>query len=143
MIIETPPEIDAMPDGLPDKARQAFLLSQLDRLRHAGIAEPLGVSPRMLKNYMLCATTDCLRIARPPLPIHCPRQRHDSSRSLLARNRERSSMLLRVEECHPGRYASIKPVVPQAGYFFCKGHFLQGCGFLQHFLLLLMNGSYL
>lgn len=77
-----------------------------------------------------------------PQPIHCPR-RHDSSRSLLARNRERSSMLLRVEECRPGRYASIKPVVPRAGYFFCKGHFLQGCGFLQHFLLLLMKNSYL
>jgi len=134
VIIETPPEIDAMPDGLPDKA-PTFLLSQLERLRHAGIPEPLGVSPRTLKNYMLCASPDA------PLPIHCPRRRHDSSRSLLARNRERSSMLLRVEECRPGRYASIKPVVPRAGYFFCKGHFLQGCGFLQHFLLLLMNGS--
>jgi hypothetical protein len=66
VIIETPPEIDAMPDGLPDKARQAFLLSQLGRLRHAGIPEPLGVSPRTLKDYMLCATTDCLRIARRP-----------------------------------------------------------------------------
>lgn len=64
MIIETPPEIDAMPDGLPDKARHAFLLSQLDGLRHAGIPEPLSVSLSTLKNYMLCAVPHCLHIAR-------------------------------------------------------------------------------
>ena len=64
LIIETLLEIDAMLDGLPDKARQAFLLSQLDGLRYAEIAEHLGVSLSMVKKYMLRAMTHCLRIAR-------------------------------------------------------------------------------
>lgn len=65
LIIETLLEIDAMLDGLPDKARQAFLLSQLDGLRYVEIAEHLGVSLSMVKKYMLRAMTHCLRIVGP------------------------------------------------------------------------------
>jgi len=65
VIIETLLEIDAMLDGLPEKVRQAFLLSQLDGLRYAEIADLLGVSLSMVKKYMLRAMTHCLQIANP------------------------------------------------------------------------------
>ena len=48
-------EIDRLLNGLPGKVRQAFLLSQLDGLTHAEIAERLGVSARMVRNYLAAA----------------------------------------------------------------------------------------
>ncbi len=63
VVIETLLEIDAMLDGLPVKARQAFLLSQLEGLRYAEIAEKLNVSLSMVKKYMLQAMTHCMGIA--------------------------------------------------------------------------------
>lgn len=39
-------------DGLPDKARRAFLMSQLDALTYADIAERLAVSASMVRKYM-------------------------------------------------------------------------------------------
>jgi RNA polymerase sigma-70 factor (ECF subfamily) len=65
MVIETLLQIDAMLAGLPAKARQAFLLSQLEGLRYAEIAQRLGVSLSMVKKYMLQAVTHCMRIERP------------------------------------------------------------------------------
>lgn len=65
LTIETLLEIDALLDGLPPKARQAFLLSQLEGLRYAEIAERLKVSLSMVKKYMLQAVTHCMRIERP------------------------------------------------------------------------------
>ncbi|WP_462380134.1 sigma-70 family RNA polymerase sigma factor [Pseudomonas sp. Marseille-QA0892] len=61
-IIETLVRIDHMLAGLPDKVRQAFLLSQLDGLTYAVIAERLGVSERMVKKYMARAMFECLLV---------------------------------------------------------------------------------
>lgn len=65
LVIETLLEVDTMLAGLPVKARQAFLMSQLEGLRYAEIAQRLGVSLSMVKKYMLQAVTQCMRIERP------------------------------------------------------------------------------
>ena len=65
VIIETLLEIDAMLDGLPAKARQAFLLSQMEGLRYAEIAEKLNVSLSMVKKYMMRAMLHCMQVTRP------------------------------------------------------------------------------
>jgi RNA polymerase sigma-70 factor (ECF subfamily) len=52
--------IDRMLDGLGYKARQAFLLSQLDNLTYAEIAAQLSVSVSSVKKYMAKATEHCL-----------------------------------------------------------------------------------
>ncbi len=65
MVIETLLEVDAMLAGLPTKVREAFLMSQLEGLRYAEIAQRLGVSLSMVKKYMLQAVTQCMRIERP------------------------------------------------------------------------------
>ncbi|MDF7662264.1 sigma-70 family RNA polymerase sigma factor [Erwiniaceae bacterium L1_54_6] len=52
--------IDRMLDGLGYKARQAFLLSQLDNLTYAEIAVQLSVSVSSVKKYMAKATEHCL-----------------------------------------------------------------------------------
>lgn len=63
MILDSLLAIDALLDGLPTKARQAFLMSQLEGLKYAEIAERLGVSLSMVKKYMLQAMTHCMGIA--------------------------------------------------------------------------------
>lgn len=65
LIVEALCEIDALLDGLPAKARQAFLLSQLEGLTYAEIAGRLGVSLSMVKKYMLRATLHLAGVARP------------------------------------------------------------------------------
>lgn len=65
MVLETLHEIDALLDGLPPKARSAFLLSQLEGLKYADIATRLGVSVSMVKKYMLQAMTHCMGVAAP------------------------------------------------------------------------------
>ncbi|MET0335072.1 MAG: sigma-70 family RNA polymerase sigma factor [Rhizobacter sp.] len=52
MALEELCQIDAMLDGLPAKARQAFLLSRMDGLTYDEVALELGVSERMVKKYM-------------------------------------------------------------------------------------------
>jgi RNA polymerase sigma-19 factor, ECF subfamily len=64
-VVEALMEIDALLDGLPPKARLAFLLSQLEGLPYAEIAQRLNVSLSMVKKYMLQAVTHCMRIERP------------------------------------------------------------------------------
>jgi RNA polymerase sigma-70 factor (ECF subfamily) len=64
LVVEALMEIDALLDGLPPKARLAFLLSQLEGLPYAQIAERLHVSLSMVKKYMLQAVTHCMRIER-------------------------------------------------------------------------------
>lgn len=59
VVLETLIEIDRLLDGLPDKARRAFLLAQLEGLTHAEIAPILGVSVSMVKQYMLRAVRQC------------------------------------------------------------------------------------
>ncbi len=48
-------------DGLSPRARQAFLLSQLDGLTYAQIAERLGVSASMVRKYMAQGLQQCMR----------------------------------------------------------------------------------
>ncbi|MEN3112034.1 sigma-70 family RNA polymerase sigma factor [Uliginosibacterium paludis] len=61
ILLETLCEIDRMLDGLGARARQAFLLSQLDGLSYAEIALELGVSVSSVKKYMHKAVLQCLR----------------------------------------------------------------------------------
>jgi len=60
LVLETLMRIDAMLDQLPPKARQAFLMSQLDGLTYLQIAQELGVSDRMVKKYMAQAMLQCM-----------------------------------------------------------------------------------
>ncbi|MNT22513.1 putative RNA polymerase sigma factor FecI [compost metagenome] len=49
-----------MLDGLGPKIKQAFLLSQLEGLGYAEIAQRLGVSVSSVKKYMAKAAEHCL-----------------------------------------------------------------------------------
>lgn len=60
LVLETLHQIDAMLDGLPAKAREAFLLSQLDGLTYAQVAQQLGVTERTVKRYMAQAFEQCI-----------------------------------------------------------------------------------
>lgn len=60
LILETLFRVDEMLDGLGDKVSQAFLLSHLEGLRYAEIAEQLEVSVSSVKKYMAKATEHCL-----------------------------------------------------------------------------------
>jgi len=59
-LLETLQQIDAMLDGLGEKVRQAFLLSQLEGLTYPVIAQRLNVSVSSVKKYMAKATEHCL-----------------------------------------------------------------------------------
>ncbi|MBU9810735.1 sigma-70 family RNA polymerase sigma factor [Rahnella sp. C60] len=59
-LLETLQQIDTMLDGLGEKVRQAFLLSQLEGLTYPVIAERLNVSVSSVKKYMAKATEHCL-----------------------------------------------------------------------------------
>jgi len=65
LIIEALCEIDTLLDGLPAKARQAFLLSQVEGLTYTEIARRIGVSLSMVKKYMLRATLHLAGIVKP------------------------------------------------------------------------------
>lgn len=58
--LETLQQIDRMLDGLSAKARQAFLLSQLEGLTYNEIALRLSVSVSSVKKYVAKATEHCL-----------------------------------------------------------------------------------
>lgn len=60
LILHTLNEIDALLNALPHKVRTAFLLSQLEGLGYAEIAERLGVTVRTVKRYMAQAFEECL-----------------------------------------------------------------------------------
>ncbi|MEN0106319.1 MAG: sigma-70 family RNA polymerase sigma factor [Pseudomonas sp.] len=62
-LLQTLIEIDAILDGLPAKVRTAFLLSQLEGLTYAQIAERLNVSHSSVKQYMLKAVSHCMSLA--------------------------------------------------------------------------------
>lgn len=48
-------------DGLPGKAQQAFLMSQLDAMTYADIGAQLGVSASMVRKYMVQGWQACAR----------------------------------------------------------------------------------
>lgn len=51
-----------MLQGLPEKVRTAFLMSQVGGSTYAKIATELSVSERMVKKYMAQAMLHCLRL---------------------------------------------------------------------------------
>jgi RNA polymerase sigma factor (sigma-70 family) len=60
LALETLFQVDAMLDCLSARAREAFLLSQLDGLTYIEIAARLGVSDRMVRKYMAQAMLQCM-----------------------------------------------------------------------------------
>lgn len=58
--VQTLCELDAMLDQLPAKARQAFLLAQIEGLSGSEIAARLRVSDRMVRKYLAQAMYQCL-----------------------------------------------------------------------------------
>lgn len=63
LILETLHRIDAMLREMPDRARRTFLLSQIDGLTYAEIAEQLEVSLITVKRDMRQAFLVCLSVA--------------------------------------------------------------------------------
>lgn len=63
LILETLHQIDAMLDGLPAKARTAFLMAQLDGMTYQQIADALSVTDRTVRRYMAQAFEQCLMLA--------------------------------------------------------------------------------
>lgn len=61
-LLQTLDEIDAMLEGLAPKAREAFVLSQLEGLTYAVIAERLQTSERTVKRYMQQGFERCLAL---------------------------------------------------------------------------------
>ena len=64
--VEALTAIARMLEGLAERPRRAFLMSRLDGASHAEIAEALGVSASMVKQYVARALVHCYRIAFPP-----------------------------------------------------------------------------
>ena len=60
LVLEALHQIDAMLNGLPPKVREAFLLSQLDGLTYAQVAQRLDVTVRTVKRYMAQAFEQCI-----------------------------------------------------------------------------------
>lgn len=52
--------LDTMLNGLPNKVRRSFLLSQLEGLTHREIADRLGVSQSSVRQYIARALLQCM-----------------------------------------------------------------------------------
>lgn len=61
-VLQTLQQIDALLDGLAPKVRTAFVLSQLEGLGYAQIAQRLDVSERTVKRYMAQGFEACLSL---------------------------------------------------------------------------------
>jgi len=59
LLLETLLQIDILLDGLPIKARSAFLMSRLDGLIHSEIAKLLGISLSSVEKYIAMALRHC------------------------------------------------------------------------------------
>jgi len=59
ILLEALVEIDQLLDGLPVIVKRAFLLSQLDGLKHAEVADVLGISITTVKRYIVKAGEQC------------------------------------------------------------------------------------
>lgn len=60
IILQTLHKVDLMLDGLPQRVRSTFLLSQLEGLGYAAIAVRLNISERTVKRYMAQAFEQCI-----------------------------------------------------------------------------------
>ncbi|MEC5342827.1 sigma-70 family RNA polymerase sigma factor [Brenneria populi] len=60
IILETLYQVDAMLRTLPEKARVAFVMTQIQGLTYREIASALQVSERMVKKYMAQAMLHCV-----------------------------------------------------------------------------------
>ncbi len=60
LVLEALHEIDALLDGLPAQARQAFLLAQIEGLTYPEVAERLGLSLATVKRHVKRAFLACL-----------------------------------------------------------------------------------
>ncbi|VXB14909.1 RNA polymerase, sigma 19 factor; KpLE2 phage-like element [Pseudomonas sp. 8BK] len=65
LVMETLIEIDRLLDGLKPRVREAFLLSQLEGLGYAQIAERLGLSVSSIQQYMTQAFSHCYKALYP------------------------------------------------------------------------------
>lgn len=63
IITETLAAIVQMLEALPEKCQKAFLMCRLDGMCHADIAEALGVSKSMIKQYIAKAMLHCYQLA--------------------------------------------------------------------------------
>jgi RNA polymerase sigma-19 factor, ECF subfamily len=61
LIFEALLQIESLLRTLPPAVRSAFLLSQLDGLGYAEIADRLGISTRTVKRHMVVAFEQCLQ----------------------------------------------------------------------------------
>lgn len=68
LLLETLQEIDALLDALPERVRRVFLLSQIEGLTYAAIAERMQVSLATIKRDMKQAMVLCLS-AMGDLPV--------------------------------------------------------------------------
>ncbi len=59
LLLETLTEVNQLLSGLPVLVRRTFLLSQLDGLKQAEIAEELQISVSTVKRYLAQAMTQC------------------------------------------------------------------------------------
>ena len=66
MLLESLERLSRALDTLSPKARAAFLMSQLDGLTYAEIAEKVGVSASMVRQYMAQGLRCCLAVAGNP-----------------------------------------------------------------------------
>lgn len=62
LLLEALDGVAAALDALPDKARRAFLMSQLEGLTYAQIGERLGVSASMVRQYMAQGWRACASV---------------------------------------------------------------------------------
>ena len=60
MLLQTLHRIDALLDQLPAPVRQAFLLSQIQGLTYAEIAQQMKLSQRTIKRYMQQGFSQCI-----------------------------------------------------------------------------------
>lgn len=63
VITETLTAIVHMLEGLPEKCQRAFLMNRLEGMKHAQIAETLGVSKSMVKQYIAKTMVHCYQLS--------------------------------------------------------------------------------
>ncbi|MBB4864137.1 RNA polymerase sigma-70 factor (ECF subfamily) [Pseudomonas nitritireducens] len=63
LVLEALHEVDAVLARLPDKARQAFLMYQLEGCTQEAIARHLGTSVRSVQRYLALAFEECIVLA--------------------------------------------------------------------------------